>query len=351
MPNDVLPAGAGDLTLSSADLADQGGAEGIDAGRLARAAAAAAANQQHDDIGATLQPNPDTEPLVTVLPEGQTQQTQQQQTTEETVTEEVVSLEEIEGALNEAGIDLGIAGADVPKELLPQYQKLVAAAVDLAQDALTKQLEASQVMQSYQEFSERLKNAPDKVLLALAFSQPEVWKKVSEIMTEVEQDPRAKASWERELSAEARLMEAQRRERAMSERYQREKANQVIAATRRAARAHGVSFDTAEKVVALAVKANGGDLELTDVEGLVSELKGIPRQQAKTQQKVVTPQKQAAVRQAPQQQVGAGSAATAQVQRQSDASPGLKDGTSVREGGGGKFRDLIKSINARIVER
>ena len=348
MPNDALPGGPGVLTLDSADLAEQGGAEGIDAGRLARAAAAAAINQTHDDIGATLQPV--VEPDVVILPEG-TQpavETQQQQQPVETADEEVLSLEEIEGALSEAGIDLGISAKDLPKELLPQYQKLVAAAVDVAQDALTKQLEAWQVKQAYQAFSDQLKNAPDKMLLALAFNQPEIWKQVSQIMEESNADPRIKASWQRELDSEAKYMEAKRIEQANQQRYQEEKGRQVIAATRRAARLHGVNFATAENVVALAVKANNGDLDTAEVDGLVASLKGTAPQ--KPSPKAVTPAKVAVLKTAPQGQVGA-STAVPTGPRQPDVSPGLKDGTSIREGGGGRFRDIIKSINARIVER
>jgi len=352
----TVPGSPGELTLDSGDLDAQAGGEPLDAAALAKAAAAAAMKgleQPQDTLGVTHQ---GVEGEVEETPEAQAQKAAQEAaaaaaqaegTTEEEGPE--VSLEEIQEALAEAGIDLGIEAKDVPKELMPAYMKMVQSAVDVAQNTLEKQMEASKMVRAITEFSEQLKMAPDKVMLALAMNQPEVYKKVAQTMTDAEADPRVKDMILRELAAEAQLREAQRLQRTVEEGAKRQKANQVIAATQRAARAYQVPFNTAEKVIALAVQANNGDLEVSEVDGIVRELKGLAPIKPKTPGiRIASPQKQAAVKQAPTEPIAGSETAQTVQGRQLTVKGALIDKTGDREGGGGKFRALIQSINQRL---
>jgi hypothetical protein len=344
----ALPSGAGDLT--QVDTVEGAGEEGISSKDLAAQVLARSSTNPTpaDESGITHQGVQDDGTQIVIDPEKPADSVTVDTTETAGVQTEEVPLAQIEAALAEAGIDLGIAGKDLPKEMLPAYEKLVQSAVDLAQQALSKELEASQAIQSVNRFSERLKTAPDKVLLALAMNQPEVWKKVAGLVAEMEQDPRVRQMVERDLESEARLMEAERKEQAMQEQYRRTKANQVIAHTTRLAREHGVPYGMAEKMVAMAVTANQGDIELSEVNQIVADLaKDMGRTPPVKQQKVATPAKVAAAKGVPTQPVG-GSATTATPARDPDVSAGLKDGSSERQGGGGQFRGLIKSINARI---
>ena len=180
---------------------------------------------------------------------------------------------EVEKILQEVGIDLGITASDVPEELHPAYARLVQSAADFAQSVLQQQLSASEALQQVDEFSKQLEGSPDRLLLSLAVSKPEAFAKAVEVYQQMQTDERMKDLVVRELQSEARLREAERREKLVLEGDKRTKARQVIAATHRAARSMGVNFDLAEKVVALAVQANGGDLDVAEVEGIVSELK------------------------------------------------------------------------------
>ncbi len=358
--------------LADLDVEPGGGQGGTSdlAKLMAAAITKAAVNPTPGEEGATLQPNvvePDTSAIIIEpTPEEKAAQEaaaaaaaaqQPQEGVEPPV--ETVPIEEIEGALAEAGIDLGISAKDVPKELMPAYEKLLENAVEVAQNILSRELAASDARRQIEDFGKRLQEAPDKLMMALAVNQPEVFNKVSALIAEMNTDPRIKDSVLRELASEARLAEAQRRETLMEEQVKRTKANQVIAATKRAARQYSVDYNTAEKIVALAVQANGGDLDVAEVDGIVQELTGLNRARAAavTAGKVITPAKAAAVKGAPAGPAAGTGAAPVAVQPGKPvtpatpaASPGLLDGSSRREGGGGVFRSLIKNINARIRE-
>src|SRR5579864_47450 len=149
------PAGAGDLTLDSGDLAGagQGGGEGTDnlARLMAKAITGAVVNPAPGAEGATLQPIEGEPASIIVEPTPEEKAAQEAAAAAAAAAAPVVEeggeplppIEEIEGALAEAGIDLGISAKDLPKELLPVYQKLVESAVDVAQNILSRELEAS----------------------------------------------------------------------------------------------------------------------------------------------------------------------------------------------------------------
>lgn len=243
---------------------------------------------------------------------------------------------EVEKVLKEIGLDIGVAAADLPAELRPAYAKIVQSVADLAERAMSQQLEASAQISAVNEFKTRLEQSPDRLLLSLAVTKPDAFKKAVEMFSTMEQDPRVKELVLRELEVEARQQETERRERGFTERERRTKANQVIGETRRAARIHGVDYALAEKVVALAVQANGGDLDVADVSDLVKDLRPATAQT----KRIVTPTKAAAVKAAPTQSVDTGKGAGA------DLSPGLKEGG--REKGGGRFRQLIGEAFSRV---
>jgi len=256
--------------------------------------------------------------------------------TAEVEEEEQVDLTETEKILAEAGIDLGMAAGEVPAELLPVYSRLVQSGVDLVQNAMAQQLEASQAVKQVEEFAERLEKSPDKLLLMLAVTKPEVFAKAVEVFNEMQQNERVKDMAIKELQSEARLQEANRKETLLVEYERRTKARQVIAATRQASRIHGVPFELAERVVALAVQANGGDLDVGEVSTIVSELKAAPRKAVKT--KVASAEKVTATKGANTTEI-AGTKGT--------TSTGLKEATE-RDKGGGIFRRLVKEASAKI---
>lgn len=258
---------------------------------------------------------------------------------EEVAAEAGVEPSEVEATLLELGVDLGIKRADVPVELQPAYDRLISVAADMAQASLQESLTASDMQRQYTAFAERINKEPDKLLLTLAVTKPEVFSKIAELFQTMQNDPAQKDLIIRELQAEARLREAERREAGLNEQNRKVKARQVIAATRNAARAEGVDFDIAEKFVALAVTANGGDLDVSEVAGLVKEIKS--KTAPRPTPKVATPV-QKPVQTAPNQPV-AGAAAPA-------TSVGLEPERG-NPGRGGKMRSIlstvVKNLNAQ----
>lgn len=252
-------------------------------------------------------------------------------------------LTEVEGVLQELGIDLGIRSADVPPEMRPAYEALVQSAVAVAEDTLARQLEASEGRFQYQQFRDSVEKAPDRLLLAMAMSHPQLITQAADLVAKMNEDPQVKQSVLRELEIELKLQEANRREAMLGEREARMKAQQVISATKRAARETGVDFETAEKFVALAVTANGGDLDPAEVREIVQSIKpkGAPRP------RVVTPAAAAAARGAPAAAVGGSQAAApAATPAPAPLSNGLKPGERRFSGGG--FRQIVREAVARL---
>lgn len=253
----------------------------------------------------------------------------------EEAAEDRPSLSEVEKALSEVGIELGVNSAELPLELVPAYEQLVYSTVDAIQDLIGQQVEAAQAIKAVQDFRERLDKAPEKVLLTLAVSQPEVFKEVIRIFGEMEAEPRIKEAVVRELQSEARLQEADRKEAALLQRDARLKGRAVAAATRRAATKHGVPVAVAERVVAAIVTGNGGNLEVSDVDAIVADLRSQPKT---TQKRIVTPARAAATAAAPG----------------SPAAPGATPpGTATPSAGlqinpGSKIRQVIRNAFSRI---
>lgn len=243
---------------------------------------------------------------------------------------------EVEKVLSELGVDLGVDRAGLPPEMLPAYSRLVQSAVDMSQRELSERLAASEAQRQVTELGERLEKEPEKLLLAVAISKPDVFEKVIQIFQAMQQDPQHRDLVLRELETDARSRELARREASYTERDIVTQARQVTTATKIACRKANVPFEMGEKVVALAIKANGGRLEPSEVDGIIGDLKGFIIQPA-APKPVAAVAKVATVGAAPAAPV-AGSAAPAVV-----TEPVLP-----RVGGGSVFRNLIRDANAKI---
>lgn len=248
--------------------------------------------------------------------------------------------EEAEKVLSEMGIDLGVSYRDVPVELRPQYERLINSAIDVAEDTLGKQIHASEGQREFDEFKDRVEKSPDKLLLSMVLSHPQLVSQASALVQQMQENPAVRDAVIREIEVEMKLQEANRKERMLAEREKRLKANQVISATRRSAREHAVDYATAEKVVALAIQANGGDLSPDEVDGIVRELKPAAPAQRVIRPQVITPAQAAAAKAAPQGSVS-GAQATP-----STLSPGLTE--AERKYSGGRFRGIIRDAMARL---
>lgn len=195
------------------------------------------------------------------------------------------SYSEVLAKLSELGVDLGVDPSSLPPEVLPAFNQLASTAVEAARKVIEEQIELNRQLEEVKQFREKLEKNPDRLLLTLAVTHPDVFKKVAEYVNEMEQDPRIKESVIREINAEARLMEAERRERAMLEAQVLTKARQITAETRKQAARYGVSPKIAEQVVA-SVITNVGDIDLEDVEEIVKEIAPVKKPIKK--QKVVS---------------------------------------------------------------
>lgn len=248
--------------------------------------------------------------------------------------------EEVARILAEAGIDLGITRADLPAELHTAYDRLTGASIDIAQTALAEHLQASEIRAQFDEFKARLESSPDKLLLAIAVSKPDIFQKVVEVFAQMQADPRVQEMVQRELQSEARLQEVTRREKVLNENEARTQARQVIAATKRYSRSYGVDYNTAEKVVALAVQANEGRLDASDVEEIVKDLRPSNRPRAPLAPRVASPAAVQATRTAPTGSV---------VQTPAPPAPPAAEGSpGLTKIAGSRFRQLIRSAGDRV---
>ncbi len=267
----------------------------------------------------------------------QTPETGAEEPVAEAISDEEMT--QVEEALSAVGIDLGMKAADIPEDQREFYNRVIYSLVPVVEDALTKQIEASDNIRQAQEFKTKLEESPDRLLLALAMKNPKIIADAAALVAEMEADPRVKETVRRELEVELRLSEAERKEKMLEERGIRYKAQQVISATRRAAREANVPFELAEEFVALAIQANGGDLSPEEVPEIVSGLKKHAPKLA-PRPKVVSPAKAQATKTAPSGAV-AGQQGAASVPSQTKVDPS-------RERSGGVFRGLVKNAVARL---
>ena len=259
----------------------------------------------------------------------------------EDLLEPVATPAEIETMLTEAGFDVGIDVAALPPEATPAFDSLARRFVELAQIATAREQEAAAAVLQVQEFSKQLEEHPDKLMLALAVTRPEVIAQFVERFNLMQTDPREKDMVIRELQAEARERETNRKERLLTDADRSAQARRVEAAVTRAARIHGVDLNVAMKVVAMAVKGNNNWLEVGDVDPLVSGLK--PSKPAPKLVRVATPAKVAAAAIAPKLPVAPAPPAPR-------TTPGLTTVDTKHPGVGGEFRELVGNASRRFIE-
>jgi hypothetical protein len=246
---------------------------------------------------------------------------------------------EAEKVLTDLGVDLGVDRSAVPAELLPAYGRLVQSAIDLSQAELNERLSAHDAQRQVQEFGERMEKEPEKLLLAIAITKPDVMEKVIQVFQQMQGDESYKDLVIREMQTDARDRDIGRREALLRDQDILTKSRQVTTATRVACRKLGVPFEMGEKVVALAIKANQGKFEAHEAEGIIAGIRGLVQTPA-ARPPVAAPGKVTAQGAAP----GAPVASTAAPSGTPPAAP-----VQAREGGGSVFRALIREANARVI--
>lgn len=287
----------------------------------------------------TTAPPPDSTSTVEV--EAATEEVDQQQGQEEVTgaqQEEVVEeleahpqLAEVKAALEEVGLDVAMP-EEVPEELVPAYSALAKRVADMAKELIEQQVEARQAIENFNQFREQLEKSPDRVLLTLAVSHPEVFRQVGEVLNRMESDPTFKEAVIRELQSEVRLREADRKLRALTEQQLLAKARRVTAATRMYCERYGVSPRIAEEVIASVIERQG-DIDLADVEEIVKELAPKPRQVTKVvSKKTAVPKAQTSA---------AAAASTATGKEVPQPSSGLKPA-------GGPIRSIIDNAMRKL---
>lgn len=266
-------------------------------------------------------------------------------TEEDSAAAQAPDIEELTRIVEEAALDLGISPSDVPADLLPVFEKIVQASVLTKQRAAAKESEANEAVEQVQEFARQLKEQPDRLLLTMALTQPDVFAKVVETFTEMQNDPRIKDLVGRELAAEARLREADRKERLIGQESVKTRTDKVINATNIAARKLNVPYELAESFVAAAITNAQGDFGPGDVEAVVSKLAKQIQAKAtfrKPAARVATPAKVAAAATAPTTSA-AGASAPPPASSERTASAGLTEASPH-----GRLMGIIKSAGRRM---
>jgi hypothetical protein len=227
---------------------------------------------------------------------------------------EVAAVEEVVEAIEEAGveittelldeladrgIELGIDPASVDEALRPAYQKLIEGAMNVADRYTQVDTEAAQLRMERDELSQKFENEPEKILLAMSVAKPEAFQQAVEIYNKMQQNPEYAEMVARELASEARVAEADRRDKLADYRARMDAGNRLKAECNRQAARLGVDPTLAAKQVALAITANDGNpIPVTDIRGILEPLAGAGRKSVR--QAVRTPEQQKAVQNAPQ---------------------------------------------------
>lgn len=256
---------------------------------------------------------------------------------ESTYTPEVVA--DLETTLRDNGIDLGVKMEDFPADFQHVYVSMLQSAVGLVSEVTERDMEASQAIQQVSDFRKKLTEQPDKVLLAFALQFPDLYQKIADVNSRMAEDETYRQSVMRELEADARLAEAERKERLYAERDNMTKARRFTAETHRAAIKHGVDPALAEQVVALSIRANNGNLDISAVDKIVADVGKKSPKRAAPKQRVVSAQQAEARKSAPSQPTP--------TSPPPKSSPGLEEGVD-RQRGGGQFRSLVRDAFRKV---
>ncbi len=190
----------------------------------------------------------------------------------EPVVPEEIDLSLVE-ALAEVGFELGIEPESVPVDLREAYNSILQSAVASAQRELDAVTEVESLRQERDALSRSFTEAPDKVLLTMAVTQPETFQKVMEVYNKMQEEPDYKAIVLRELDSEAKLQEVERRGNLLQYKEDMAEARLLTLDTQRTAARLGVDSTLAMEQVGAAIKANSGRPISRDlVEGIVARL-------------------------------------------------------------------------------
>lgn len=335
---------------------------GVDSGALASEAAAEAVA---GETATTTEPTVTVEPAVTTEPVVATEPTPAEmlrgveelpvetevvtevvtavETEVETeVTTEVATLDDISASLAQAGIDLGVSRADLPAELHEAYDNLTNTALMAADAYQQSMMNLENDRLEMKQFATAIEGDPQTVLLTMAVTNPDAFKTAVEQFQEMQDDPRVKDMVLRELKADATLKAANRAQEVFQNAHRTNKTAMVVNAVKTSATRHGVDPIQAEEMVALSIRANGGDIDVRSIEGIVSRLR--PVVAAPVAPPVATPAKVAAVADAPTAPVqGTGTPATI-IEPEGEISPGLTHANR------NPMIELVKSASRRATQ-
>lgn len=270
-------------------------------------------------------------------PEEMGQELEGQEVESQPQVEEPEEYDETFSRLQELGINLGMNPSEVPAELRPVFDRISNEAL-LAFESMQQRInEVEMARAEMRQFAEKLEKDPQKILLTMAITKPEQFQQAIQAYEEMQADERYRNMIVRELQAEAKLSAAERQQIVYEQRARNQKIQVVTKATHVAADKLGVDRELAERMVAMQIQANGGDIDPRAVEGVVASLrpKG-PVQRTTTQQKVQQ------VKRAPNAPVEGTGRPAPKSAIQDEASPGL---TKVSRN---PFLDLVRDAGRRM---
>lgn len=256
--------------------------------------------------------------------------------------EEEVPIDELQATLAEYGVELEVNVAELPEEQLGTYEILATATISALERAMGREMAAQERMMELEDFSNRLEKSPDKILLALAIENPRIWAQVSEIVSEMEENPKVKEVVIRELESEIRLAEADRKDKVREVEVRTRQGRKVSNEVTRQAKRLGVPVEAAQEYVAAAVKANNNWLEVHEVEPLIRKLVAQTSRRRvvrKVRPKKVTPEQRQKAAASPTHEVGGTPGGR-------ETSPGLKQDETPKHRGG-IFKGLVKQAARR----
>jgi len=175
------------------------------------------------------------------------------------------------------GVDLGIPPSQIADpDARAAYLNVAEQVTNTVTDARREAMEAVNSKMQIQEFTEKLRDDPKKILLMLGINHPDVFRDTMETFERMQDDEREKDLVMRELSADAQLAAAERARKVGMYGELQQRAQRVTNATRVEAMKAGIPFETAEKWVARDIDDKikmGQNYDISDVPGSIGGLK------------------------------------------------------------------------------
>lgn len=202
------------------------------------------------------------------------------ETPEETVERVLKTLSQEEyDELVSLGIDIPVAPGDVPEEFQDTYAAMAQALMDSYQASQARVLDAQEAILKVQDFAERLQTpeGQERLLLGMALNSGEMFGKVAEMVTRMQEDPEFKESVIRRLETDVRYETAVRKEKAIEQSQLEQKAQRIESRTTRMAQRLGVDESLAMEMVGARIlqneAANGKrDITVEEVDQIVNAL-------------------------------------------------------------------------------